>query len=187
MAEGKQEGQLPAPLVPPDCDLRDLPAILIQRSIVTSELAMMSTGDEFKAAFTLYEACYDQIPAGSLPSDDRALAYLSRAGTAWPKVKKMALRGWTLHSDGRLYHAITAEKVLTAWIARVRQRWAAKSGGASKNGTAGFDPSPFKQQVDAAMICLARLNPGSKEVERWRKALPLTDGKIVHLRAEPAA
>lgn len=178
---------LPPPLVPADCDLRDLPAIMLQRSIFTSELAMMSTDAEFKAAILLYGAAYEQVPAGSLPKADKALAFLSRAQAEWSKVKDMALRGWHECSDGRLYHPITAEKVLVAWIGRLKQRQAAKKGGAAKNNTGAFDPLPLQQQIGEAMLCLARVAPDSRELEKWRKqAGSQPRGAVVNLREAAA-
>lgn len=159
----------PAPFVPADCDLRDLPAFMLARGIATSTLAMESTGDEFKAAIILYEATYDQVPAGSLPKEDRALAFLSRAGTKWNKVKGVALRGWIECNDGRLYHRITAEKVLIAWISRLKQRLAAKKGGAAKNKTGGFDPRPIWAQINVALDCLERVAPDCRELSKWRR------------------
>lgn len=159
---------LPPPLVPPDCDLRDLPSIMLQRSIVNSELAMMSNGEEFKAAILLYEASYNQQPSGSLPAADRALAILSRAGPKWRKVKPMALRGWTVHSDGRLYHPITAEKVLIAWIARLLHRQKSSKGGAAKNKST-HDDGPLQVQINIALDCLKRVAPDCRELEKWTR------------------
>jgi hypothetical protein len=189
MADDAKGTALPPPLIPAHCELRDLPSIMLHRSIVTSHLAMMSTGDEFKAAIILYEAAYDQTPAGSLPKDERALAFLSRAATNWPKVRDMALRGWTECSDHRLYHPLTAEKVLIAWIGRLKQRIAAKAGGAKKNNTGGFDAGPLLRQIDEALACLARVAPESKELERWRRHRPVQPdgGEVVHLRGGEAA
>jgi hypothetical protein len=86
-----------------------------------SSLFGLSNGDEFKAAFALWCASWYECPAGSLPSDERMLAFLSKA-KAWKKVREMALRGWTLCSDGRLYHETVAKVALAAWDRRVEHR-----------------------------------------------------------------
>ena len=118
----------PAPLTPADCDLRGfqfMPMDTIR--LLDSDLFALSTGDEFKAALALWCKAWAQIPAGSLPSDDRILAHLSGAGTAWRKVKAMALRNWIACSDGRLYHPVVAEKALEAWDRR--EEWSEKRDG----------------------------------------------------------
>lgn len=107
---------LPAPLTTADCDLRGLPFMPLEvQRLRDSDLALISTGDEFKAAVLLWCAAWCQVPAGSLPDDDRILAKL--AGTdlkTWTTVKAVALRGWVLCADGRLYHPLVSEKAMEA-------------------------------------------------------------------------
>lgn len=112
----------PEPLVPADVDLRGLPWMRLDTArLLDSDLFALSTGDEFKAAVALWSKSWTQLPAGSLPTDDRILAELSRA-KKWPKVRAMALRGWVECSDGRLYHPVVAEQALLAWEERVVYR-----------------------------------------------------------------
>lgn len=111
------------PLTPPECDLRGMPFMPVDIvRLFDSDLYALSTGDEFKAAFTLWGKAFLQVPAGSLPDDDRILAHLSGAGARWRKVRDMALRGWIRCTDGRLYHPVVAEKARDAWQARLAQR-----------------------------------------------------------------
>ncbi len=106
---------LPAPLTPPDCDLRGLPFMPLDTArLLDSDLFAISTGDEFKAAVALWCKAWQQVPAASLPDDPRILAYLSGAGTRWGKIKEVALRGWIKCGDGRLYHPTIAEKAIEA-------------------------------------------------------------------------
>lgn len=108
-----------APLVPGDVDLRGLPWMRLDTSrLLDSDLFALSTGDEFKAAVALWCKAWTQAPAGSLPTDDRVLAHLSGAGPRWKKVKAMALRGWVMCDDGRMYHPVVSEQVLAAWAER---------------------------------------------------------------------
>lgn len=86
--------------------------------LVDSDLFALSTGEEFKAAVTLWCKSWLQLPAASLPDDDRILAYLSGAGPRWRKVREVALRGWVKCADGRLYHPVVAEKASDAWARR---------------------------------------------------------------------
>lgn len=113
---------LPEPLTPADCNLRGLPFMpLMVAQVMQSETFALSSGDEFKAAFTLWCASWLEVPAASLPNDDRMLEFLSRA-KSWKKVKNMALRGWMLCADGRLYHAVLAEQAVDAWEKRTVYR-----------------------------------------------------------------
>lgn len=113
----------PAPLVPAEVDLRGLPWMRLDTSrLLDSDLFAISTGDEFKAAVSLWCKSWTQLPAASLPNDDRVLAHLSGAGARWKKLKAMALRGWVLCADGRLYHPVVAEQAVDAWEERVDYR-----------------------------------------------------------------
>lgn len=104
--------ELPEPPVPADTELRDLDGFMLNvERLLASELWALSSGDEFKAAVGLWCRAWKQVPAGSLPNDDKVLAAFSGAGKAWPKVKKVALRGFVLCSDGRLYHLVLCEDV----------------------------------------------------------------------------
>jgi len=114
---------LPEPLVPPDCDLRGMEFMpLVIPRLIDSDLYALSTGDEFKAALTLWCKAWLQVPAASLPDDDRILARLSGAGPAWPTLKQMALRGFVKCRDGRLYHPVVAEHALESWARRLEHR-----------------------------------------------------------------
>lgn len=111
------------PLVPPDCDLRGLPWMPIDTvRLLDSDLFALASGEEFKAAVRLWCKAWHQVPAASLPDDDRILAALSGMGRLWPKIRPMALRGFIACSDGRLYHPVIAEKALEAWSHRTAQR-----------------------------------------------------------------
>lgn len=112
----------PAPLTPSHFDLRGMPYMPLELTrLFESDFYVLASGDEFKAALTLWGKSFYQIPAGSLPDDDRLLAHLSGAKN-WAEVKDMALHGWIKCADGRLYHATVAEKVAEAWQARVARR-----------------------------------------------------------------
>lgn len=109
--------------VPPECDLRGLPWMPIDTGrLLDSDLFALATGEEFKAAVSLWCKAWQQVPASSLPDDDRILAKLSGAGARWKKVKEQALRGFVKCTDGRLYHPVIAEKALEAWAHRTAQR-----------------------------------------------------------------
>lgn len=114
--------ELPNPLTPSDCDLRGyrwMPLDVV--SVIDSDMFGISTGDEFKTAFRLWAKSWHQIPAASLPDDDRLLAHLaglSENMAKWKRVRTVALRGFIKCSDGRLYHPVIAEKAVEAMSRR---------------------------------------------------------------------
>ncbi|AHJ68569.1 YdaU family protein [Granulibacter bethesdensis] len=119
---------LPLPLTPPESDLRGLPFMPLDvERLADSDMVALSSGDEFKAALLLILKSWTQRPAGSLPDDDRVLARLSGAGNRWPRLRTMALHGWQRCADGRLYHAVVAEKACQAWAMRLAQRSRARA------------------------------------------------------------
>ncbi|MEN6302286.1 MAG: DUF1376 domain-containing protein [Armatimonadia bacterium] len=115
-----------SPLVPPDLDLRDFPYMPLDVvRLVDSDLTAIAEGDEFKTAVLLWCKSWHQVPASSLPDDDRMLAHLAGFGRdvkAFQKVRPIALRGFVKCSDGRLYHPVIAEKAREAGEAKQRQR-----------------------------------------------------------------
>ncbi|WP_413194545.1 DUF1376 domain-containing protein [Pararobbsia alpina] len=85
--------------------------------VIDSDTFGLSTGDEFKTAFRLWAKSWLQVPAASLPDDDRLLAHLaglSENMPKWKRVRDVALRGFVKCTDGRLYHPVIAEKAIEA-------------------------------------------------------------------------
>lgn len=115
---------LPDPLTPADCDLRGMPFMALDVvRLLDSDFFALSTGEEFKAGVALWAKSWNQIPAGSLPVNDRVLAHLAGVDQKrWPKVREIALHGWVEASDGRLYHPVVAEKAREAWEDRKQYR-----------------------------------------------------------------
>lgn len=115
-----------APLVPVEVDLRGLPYMPLDVGrLRDSDLAISASGDEFRAAVLLWCASWNQVPAASLPDDDKILATYAGFGRdlkGWKKVKAGALRGFVRCDDGRLYHPVVAEKALEAWDERLEYR-----------------------------------------------------------------
>lgn len=113
----------PDPMVPAECDCRGLPYMPLEVvRLRDSDFALLSTGEEFKAGFLLWCASWQQVPAASLPDDDRILAKLAGLGAGeWSALRPVAMRGWVKCSDGRLYHAVIADNAMRAWTNRVGQ------------------------------------------------------------------
>ena len=116
--------RLPEPLVPPDCDCKGLPFMPLEVvRLRESDLAALSTGDEFKAAVLLWAASWTQAPAASLPDDDRILARLAGYSLAeWSGLREMSLKGWVKCSDQRLYHPLIADLAAAAHAKRRGQK-----------------------------------------------------------------
>lgn len=118
--------ELPLPPLSADVDLRDfafMPLDVVR--LRDSDIAALTTGDEFRAAVMLWCAAWHQIPAASIPDDDIVLARLAGYGRVvkeWQKVREGALRGWVKCSDGRLYHPVITEKAVEAWDSKQAYR-----------------------------------------------------------------
>lgn len=118
--------ELPTPLSPADCDLRDFPFLPVDIArLFNSEFHARSNDTEWRAGVTLWLKSFHQVPAGSIPDDDIQLARLAELGRdtkTWKKIKGMALHGWVKCSDGRLYHPVVAEKAAEALAGKKTQR-----------------------------------------------------------------
>jgi hypothetical protein len=61
---------------------------------------------------------WHQVPASSLPNDDMTLARMLGFGRdlrGWKRIREAGgLRGWELHSDGRLYHPVVSARAMEA-------------------------------------------------------------------------
>lgn len=110
------EAELPPPLVPREVSLRDVSDMPIDvRRLMTSQTWILGSSNEKLAALCLWMESWHQVPAGSLPNNEKMLAVLSQAGENWPSVREHALHGWMLCSDGLLYHPVVAEKAIEVW------------------------------------------------------------------------
>lgn len=160
------------PLTPPDCDLRDFPRMMIDITRLRQS-AFDATPDDsaWRAGLNLWFSAWHSVPAGSLDDDEAALtkaAGLGRDVRSWRKVKSSALRGFTLCSDGRLYHETVCELALEAWIEKLVQRLSSGAGNAKRWG-ATFDPSCTEAAIDRAVGLLATLAPDSKGIQKARR------------------
>jgi hypothetical protein len=111
---------LPQPFVPADHDVSMLSDFRLNVDrLLASELVAIATPEECWAALMLWCRAWKQIPGGSLPNDERALAGFSGAGRRWKKVRDMALHGFVLCSDGRLYHRFLCDEVTRAYASHL--------------------------------------------------------------------
>ena len=124
MGGGVSEPSLPDPLVPADVDLRDFQYMELDVHLLRdSKFAAEAEPEAFRAGVLLWCAAWHQVPAGSLPNNDKELSGLAGFGRVvkeWKKVRDEALSLFVLCRDGRLYHPVIAEKALAAWQSRLR-------------------------------------------------------------------
>lgn len=119
--------EFPKPLVAAGTDLRDfqyMPLDVVR--FRDSDFTALIDAESFRAGVMLWCAAWHQVPAASLPDDDRVLANLAGYGrvvTAWLAVKEGALHGWIKCSDGRLYHPVVAEKANESYEAKLKHRY----------------------------------------------------------------
>lgn len=115
--------ELPNPLTPADCDLRDFAFMPLDvQRLCDSDLAALESPEACWAALLLWCKSWHQVPCASLPDDDRVLAKLTgyqRAPDAWLAIREGALRGWIKCADGRLYHPVVAEKANESWRSKL--------------------------------------------------------------------
>ncbi|CAH0447279.1 hypothetical protein LMG10661_03345 [Ralstonia syzygii subsp. syzygii] len=166
--------ELPSPLTPADCDLREFHFMPLEvKRLLSSETWILGTGDERAAAITLWLESWHQVPAASLPSDDRMLAHLSQCKN-WRKVKEHALRGWVKCADGKLYHPVVAEKALEAWISKLLSSMSGTAGNAKRWGIV-VDTEAVKGQIIEAVRLLQAITPQSEWL-RKKQVLAITVG-----------
>ncbi|MDN7822251.1 hypothetical protein QZN01_06295 [Burkholderia cenocepacia] len=118
---------LPNPLTPADCDLRNFREMPIDvPRLLGSDLVHDESPEACWSAMLLWCVSWHEVPAGSMPDNDEWLA--KRAGywhkgkldPTWHTVRDGALHGWIKCSDGRLYHPVLAEKVNASWFSKHR-------------------------------------------------------------------
>ncbi len=116
---------LPEPFVPADADLRGVTfmPLMGERLFKSATWIQASPRAQVAALRLWWHAFAHEVPAGSLPDDERLLAAHAALPTAaFRTVREQAMRGWVKCSDGRLYHKVVAELALDAWEGRIRGR-----------------------------------------------------------------
>jgi hypothetical protein len=117
---------LPAPLTPPECNLRGYEWMPLFGNRLFSSgwyVAALKDGRGGIAALKLWWVAMLQVPAGSLPNDEEELALLADFGSdlrGWRKHRPVAMRGFVLCSDNRWYHPMCAEQAVKASECRQR-------------------------------------------------------------------
>lgn len=169
---------LPAPLVPSDVDLRDFPSMLLDVArLRDSTLASDEEPEACWAAVLLWAASWHQLPASSIPDDDRWIAKAAgyairgKIDRSWLRVRDGALRKFVKCRDGRLYHPVVAEKALECWLSKLAARLSSGAGNAKRHKIE-FDPKPIEAQILVARTLLTKLNPQSRALSRRKHSAP---------------
>ena len=105
------------PLTPSHCDCTDLDGFMLNTErLMASELVALSTHEEIGAAIFLWCRAWKQIPAASLPDDDKINAAFAKLTLKrFVSLKKKIMRGFVKCDDGRLYHKHLAAEALVAY------------------------------------------------------------------------
>lgn len=164
---------LPAPLTPADCDLRDFSYMPLEVArLRDSALVSSVTPECCFAAVLIWCASWHQIPAASIPDDDKWIAdkagYMSlgRINPKWKKVREGALHGFIKCSDGRLYHATVGEKALEAWIQKLIAQHKSGIGNAKRWGAPFDAEQQILKALSDARALLQRLNQQSPVLKK---------------------
>lgn len=154
------------PLTPKECDVSNFPFMPLDIDrLLNSETWILGDDSEKVASMTLWLKSWSQIPAASIPNNDKMLAHLSGMGSKWKKVKEHALRGWVDGGDGRLYHPVVAEKALEAWLEKLASAISGAQGNA-KRWDIQIDTSELQNQLYDAVCRLKSIAPQSKALTK---------------------
>jgi hypothetical protein len=187
-----------APLVPPDADIGKFPWFPILRSrLFNSSFNAKASDTEWRAGVTLWIKSYDQLPSGSLPNDDTELWRLAEVKgnlRTWRRIKPMALHGWLLCDDGRLYHPLIAELINSANVSAKIQKVSCKlneNGGGNAPRARNEIKEPPLNPPQGTFLALDG-GKGNPEVEVWPRWLeemwgPLPEGPIKRQQALSAS
>jgi hypothetical protein len=159
------QDERPAPLTPPDCNLTDFEFMPVMiRRLLKSDTWVLGSDSERAAAVALWLESWHEIPAGSVPADDRKLAHLAQSRN-WAKVREHVMRGFVLCSDGRYYHRIVAWKALESWLEKLLAQAAGGSTNAKRWG-AQFDGPAMLARLQDSIKRLEAIEPGSKYLKK---------------------
>lgn len=134
------------------------------RRLLKSDTWVLGTDSERAAAIALWLESWHEIPAASIPADDRKLAHLAQSRT-WPKVRDQVMRGWVLCTDGRYYHRIVAWKAMEAWLEKLLAQATGGATNAKRWGTE-FDGPTMLARLQDAVRRLQELEPSSKYLRK---------------------
>lgn len=141
---------LPEPLTPEGCDLRDFPYMPLLVSRLRRSKAWLIAKRSPELGFymvNLWSGSWHEVPSGSLEDDDDVLADVAMCvPNKWKKLREAALHGWVKCQDGRLYHPVVCEQAIEAWDRKTKRKEAGRRGNAIRWG-----PQPVSQSDPIAI------------------------------------
>lgn len=182
-------------IVPRDVDVRHFPCMPLNVVALFQSGFFLSADDHvFRAGLTLWGRSWHQVPAASLPDDDRALSRLAGLGgdlRRWRHIRERALHGFIRCNDGRIYHPIIAKYALDAMRSSRRASLNGQLGGRPRQGienatsdeSDGFSPQKPagssdqnpQQSSDKARIGVDRIEVSKKESRPRPSRIVLTN------------
>lgn len=100
------------PPYPPDTKVRGWRFQLDHERINQSDTWALATTDMRPWLLMLWHVAWQQVPAGSMPDDDQLIsAKIGMELRQFRAHRDILMRGWTRHTDGRLYHGVVVEQV----------------------------------------------------------------------------
>lgn len=162
--------EVPLPLVPAECDLSGVQFFPLDIDrLLNSRFHAGGDDSAWRAGVTLWLRAFRQVPAGSLPDDDGALARLAEFGRdvrSWQRIRPAALHGWVRCRDGRLYHRVVAERAVSAWLGRLKSQKRSTLGNGRRWGGRGPSAGELDRLIALAQAALAMLEGGPLPDER---------------------
>jgi len=106
------------------------------------------------ALLLLWAKSWQQVPCGSLPNDDELVALLiDMPAATFAKHRAVLMRGWSLASDGRLYHETITNRVLAMLDKRATDAERAARNRAKRAESIGSPPevTPVSRVTNAGL------------------------------------
>jgi hypothetical protein len=178
---------LPPPPIPSDVNLQGMEYMPLYMERLRRSRAMILAAAEPAAGFSmrlLWEESWFSLPAGSLEDDELQLAAAARCSRAEFEIRRpIALYGWRLCSDGRLYHPVICEIAWATWQERLKARYKLAADRLAKANKRAIDdaqrPGRARQHVDLAP---------TPDFEAWvRQEYPVTAERLFPPAAQAAA
>ena len=167
---------LPSPLTPPECDLRDFPYMPLLVERLRRSKAWLLAKRQPEIGFymvNLWTGSWHEFPAASLEDDDDVLADVAMCSPArWLKCRDAVMRGWVKCADGRWYHPVVAEQAIDAWDRKTKRKEAGRKGNAVRWGSQS-DRNTITNEIAIGSHFIAREGKGKEE----NKETSLRDAK----------
>jgi len=107
-----------------ECDCTDLDGFMLNvERLMASELVALSTHEVVAAALFLWCRAWKQMPAASLPDDERVISAFAKLPLSkFRKHREEIMRGFVKCSDGRFYHRTLSAEAMAAYERKVAFR-----------------------------------------------------------------